>query len=245
MQEQVDFGFRRVESSEKAPLVRGVFDNVSNRYDLMNDLMSGGLHRLWKNDMVAWLNPQAGMSVIDVAGGTGDIAMRIRAKADCRVAIMDINHLMLENGRNRAINHNILTGVEWICADAEALPSPDNSFDAYTIAFGIRNVTYVEKALAEAFRVLKPGGRFLCLEFSTVPQPWLQKLYDLYSFNVIPRVGQIITGSADSYQYLVESIRKFPKQDAFAEMMRAAGFGNVQYRNMTQGVVALHSGRKL
>jgi len=245
MQDKVDFGFRRVAPEKKAPLIRGVFDSVSERYDLMNDLMSGGLHRLWKNSMINWLNPQPGMSIIDVAGGTGDIALRLRAKADCRVTVADINSSMLENGRNRAIDHNYMNGIEWVCTDAEALPCPDKSFDAYTIAFGIRNVTYIEKALAEAFRVLKTGGRFMCLEFSTLPQPWLQKLYDLYSFNVIPRVGQMVTGNAESYQYLVESIRKFPNQEKFASMIKAAGFGNVQYRNMTQGVVALHSGRKL
>jgi demethylmenaquinone methyltransferase/2-methoxy-6-polyprenyl-1,4-benzoquinol methylase len=245
MQHKVDFGFREVAAEEKTSLVRGVFDSVANRYDLMNDLMSGGLHRLWKNSMIAWLNPQDGMSIIDVAGGTGDIAMRMRAKADCKVTIADINYAMLEQGRNRAIDHNKLSGMEWICANAESLPCPDNSFDAYTIAFGIRNVTYIDKALAEAFRVLKPGGRFLCLEFSTVAQPLLHKLYDAYSLHVIPQIGKMVTGSAESYQYLVESIRKFPDQEKFATLMRDAGFGNVQYRNMTQGVVALHSGRKL
>jgi demethylmenaquinone methyltransferase/2-methoxy-6-polyprenyl-1,4-benzoquinol methylase len=245
MQDEVDFGFRRVAPEEKAPLVRGVFDTVSPHYDLMNDLMSGGLHRLWKNSMIGWLNPKDGMKIIDVAGGTGDIALRLRAHADCQVTVADINHSMLEAGRNRAIDHNQLSGIEWICANAETLPCPDNHFDAYTIAFGIRNVTYIENALSEAFRVLKPGGRFLCLEFSTVPQPWLQKLYDLYSFNVIPRVGKMVTGSAESYAYLVESIRKFPNQEKFAALIKSAGFGNVQYRNMTKGVVALHSGRKL
>lgn len=245
MQDSVDFGFRKVHASEKAPLVRDVFDNVASRYDLMNDVMSGGLHRLWKNNMISWLGPRAGMHIIDVAGGTGDIAMRLKSRADCHVTVADINHSMLEQGRNRAIDHNTMQGIDWLCADAEALPCPDNHFDAYTIAFGIRNVTHIDKALAEAFRVLKPGGRFLCLEFSAVHQPLLQKLYDAYSFKLIPQFGKWLTGSADSYQYLVESIRKFPDQEAFASMIRTAGFENVQYRNMTQGVVALHSGRKL
>lgn len=245
MQEKVDFGFRRVDAEEKAPLVRGVFDNVASRYDVMNDLMSGGLHRLWKNSMVSWLNPKAGMKILDVAGGTGDIAMRMLARADCHVTVADINFSMLEQGRNRAIDDNRLAGIEWICANAESIPCPDSSFDAYTIAFGIRNVTYIDKALAEAYRVLKPGGRFLCLEFSHIENPALQKLYDLYSFNVIPQIGKMVAGDGESYRYLVESIRKFPDQESFADMMRKAGFGNVQYRNMTQGVVALHSGRKL
>jgi demethylmenaquinone methyltransferase/2-methoxy-6-polyprenyl-1,4-benzoquinol methylase len=245
MQDEVDFGFRRVAPEEKAPLVRGVFDSVADRYDLMNDLMSGGLHRLWKNSMIRWLNPHSGMKILDIAGGTGDIALRLLARADCQVTVADINFSMLEQGRDRAIDHNRLADIEWICANAESIPYPDNSFDAYTIAFGIRNVTYIDKALAEAFRVLKPGGRFLCLEFSHVAQPLLHKLYDTYSFHVIPQIGKMVTGSAESYRYLVESIRKFPDQEKFATMLRKAGFGNVQYRNMTQGVVALHSGRKL
>jgi demethylmenaquinone methyltransferase/2-methoxy-6-polyprenyl-1,4-benzoquinol methylase len=245
MQDEVDFGFRKVQSSEKASLVRDVFNSVASRYDVMNDVMSGGLHRLWKNSMIAWLGPRHDMSIIDVAGGTGDIALRLRSKADCRVTVADINYAMLEHGRNRAIDHNCAAGIEWLCADAEALPCPSDWFDAYTIAFGIRNVTRIDNALAEAYRVLKPGGRFLCLEFSAVNQALLRKLYDAYSFHVIPQFGQWITGHAGSYKYLVESIRKFPKQDAFAEMIRDAGFGNVQYRNMTGGVVAMHSGRKL
>lgn len=244
MQDPAHFGFRTVEAEEKAPLVRDVFDRVAGRYDLMNDLMSGGLHRLWKNSMINWLAPRPGMDILDVAGGTGDIALRIRDKVDCKVTVADINQHMLEQGRNRAVDHNRFD-IEFVCADAENLPMPDNRFDAYTIAFGIRNVTHIDKALAEAYRVLKPGGRFLCLEFSTVAQPWLQKLYDMYSFHVIPRVGEWVTGSPESYQYLVESIRNFPSQDNFAGMIKTAGFGNVQYRNMTQGVVAMHSGRKL
>lgn len=245
MQKTTHFGFKTVETDEKTAHVRGVFDRVADKYDLMNDLMSGGLHRLWKNSFVSWLAPRDGMHIMDVAGGTGDIAFRMLSRAYCKVTVADINPHMLEQGRNRAIDRNLLSGIEWLCADAESLPCPDNHFDAYTIAFGIRNVTDIDKALREAYRVLKPGGRFMCLEFSAVAQPWLQKLYDAYSFNVIPRVGQWVTGSAESYQYLVESIRKFPDQKHFATMIKNAGFGNVQYRNLTQGVVAIHSGRKL
>ena len=239
------FGFKTVAEDEKAGLVRGVFDSVASRYDIMNDFMSAGLHRLWKNEMVGWLSPRNGWKILDVAGGTGDIAFRIKKRAQCDVTVCDINAAMLEEGRNRAIDHNILQGIEWVCGDAENLPFDSDSRDAYTIAFGIRNVTHIDRALAEAYRVLKPGGRFLCLEFSHMPNETMQKMYDLYSFNVIPRLGQIIAGSAEPYQYLVESIRKFPKQEEFAEMIRVAGFGNVQYRNFTGGVVALHSGRKL
>ena len=245
MTQTTHFGFKSVPEEEKSSLVRGVFDSVASRYDLMNDLMSAGLHRLWKNDMVGWLAPRDGMHILDVAGGTGDIAFRMLARAKCHVTVCDINQHMLEEGRNRAIDHNILTGIDWVCGNAEALPLPDNHVDAYTIAFGIRNVTHIDTALKEAFRVLKPGGRFMCLEFSHIPNDLLQKLYDAYSFNVIPRIGHVVTGDADSYQYLVESIRQFPKQDVFADMIRAAGFGNVQYRNLTRGVVAIHSGRKL
>lgn len=239
------FGFRTVAEDEKSTLVRGVFDSVASRYDIMNDLMSAGLHRIWKHDMVAWLAPRDGMQIIDMAGGTGDIAFRMLEKAKCHVTICDINRHMLEEGRNRAIDRNILERIEWVCVDAEKLPFEDNSYDAYTIAFGIRNVTHIDQALAEAYRVLKPGGRFMCLEFSHMANDWLQKCYDSYSFNVIPKIGQWVTGDAASYQYLVESIRQFPKQEAFSGMMKVAGFGNVQYRSLTGGVVAIHSGRKL
>jgi ubiquinone/menaquinone biosynthesis methyltransferase len=245
MKNTTHFGFKTVDEADKPSLVRGVFDAVAGRYDVMNDLMSGGLHRLWKNEMVSWLNPQPGMRILDVAGGTGDIALRLLQRADCHVTVADINGQMLEAGRARAIDRNRLRGIEWVCADAESLPFPDNHFDAYTIAFGIRNVTHVENALAEAHRVLNIGGRFLCLEFSSVGQPLLQKIYDAYSFHVIPQIGQWITGDREAYQYLVESIRQFPDQENFAGMIRATGFGNVQYRSLTQGVVAIHSARKI
>lgn len=238
------FGFRDVAEEEKSTLVKGVFDNVATRYDLMNDFMSGGLHRLWKNDFVNWLNPQPDMHILDVAGGTGDIAFRLLERAACQVTVADINQRMLDEGRNRAMDRNRLS-IEWLCADAEVLPLPDNSFDAYTIAFGIRNVTHINKALSEAYRVLKTGGRFLCLEFSQVSDEFLRKIYDIYSFNVIPQLGKLIAGDSEPYRYLVESIRQFPAQEEFAAMIKAAGFGNVQYRNLTRGVVAIHSGRKL
>jgi demethylmenaquinone methyltransferase / 2-methoxy-6-polyprenyl-1,4-benzoquinol methylase len=239
------FGFRTVEEGEKQRLVRGVFDSVANKYDLMNDLMSAGLHRLWKQEMVRWLAPRAHWRVLDVAGGTGDIAQRIREQSGCEVVVCDINYHMLHEGVDRAIDRNQQAGLSWVCGNAQALPVPDNSMDAYTIAFGIRNVTHIDVALREALRVLKPGGRFLCLEFSHMTLPPLQKLYDMYSFAAIPRIGGWVTGDKDSYQYLVESIRRFPLQDDFAQMMRDAGFEQVQYRNLTGGVVALHSGRKI
>ncbi len=239
------FGARDIPEAEKEPLVRAVFDSVAPRYDLMNDLMSAGLHRLWKRDMVAWLAPRAGQNILDVAGGTGDIAFRIRDRADCRVTVLDINGQMLSEGRARAIDQNRLAGLDWICGNAEALPFPDAHFDAYTIAFGIRNVTHIDRALAEAFRVLKPGGRFLCMEFSRVPGDVLRKAYDAYSLNVIPKIGELVTGDRAAYQYLVESIRRFPPQEQFLRLIEAAGFGNAQYRNLTHGVVAMHSARKL
>ena len=245
MQQKTHFGFKTIDANEKESLVRGVFDHVADRYDAMNDLMSGGLHRLWKNAMVSWLAPRAGMRILDVAGGTGDIALRMHQLATCDITVLDINQEMLKQGRNRFINRNLLSGVDWVCGNAESLPFPEHYFDAYTIAFGIRNVTHIDRALAEAFRVLKPGGRFLCLEFSKVENALLQKLYDAYSFHVIPQVGGWVTGSHDAYQYLVESIRKFPNQETFLQMITRAGFGNAQYRNMTQGVVAMHSARKL
>ena len=236
------FGFRQVPVAEKAKLVRGVFDSVAGRYDLMNDLMSAGVHRLWKSSMIDWLAPRGAISVLDVGGGTGDIAFRIRDRApDAHVTVADINRAMLSAGRDRAIDQNRLQGIEWLCADAEKLPLPDNSVDAYTIAFCIRNVTNIDNALSEARRVLKPGGRFLCLEFSKVRMPLLDKLYDAYSFNVLPRIGGMIAGDRDAYQYLVESIRRFPDQQRFAGMIATAGLGQVKVRNLSGGIAALHS----
>ncbi len=241
------FGFRDVAEDEKAGLVHGVFTSVASRYDLMNDVMSMGIHRLWKDAMMDWLAPRPGMRLLDVAGGTGDISFRFlrRAKGQGHATVCDMTESMLVEGRKRAQAAELADRLDWVCGDAMALPFADRSFDAYTIAFGIRNVTRIGDALREAHRVLKPGGRFLCLEFSQLPVEGLQKLYDLYSFNVIPRMGQAIAGDRDSYQYLVESIRKFPDQETFAGMIREAGFGRVSYRNLSMGIAALHSGWRI
>lgn len=240
-----DFGFRTVTPEEKTSLVRGVFNSVASRYDLMNDAMSAGMHRLWKRDFVGSVDTRPNMQCLDVAGGTGDIAFRLRDRGAAQVTVCDINHKMLVEGKKRADDQNRLTGIEFACGNAESLPFPDNHFHLYTIAFGIRNVTYIDKALQEAHRVLKPGGRFLCLEFSKVQPEAFARIYDAYSFHVIPRLGGLLAGDRDSYQYLVESIRQFPKQDVFADMIRAAGFAKVRYTNMTGGIVAMHSGYKL
>jgi len=244
-----DFGFRKVPLSEKQGLVDDVFHSVARRYDLMNDLMSGGLHRAWKDVLVATVNPPKGdrpFAHLDLAGGTGDVAFRV-AKAggpETKITVADINTEMLAVGRERA--EKLGRGdIEFIEGNAEKLPFPDKSYDCVTIAFGIRNVPQIDLALKEAYRVLKFGGRFLCLEFSSVDVPGLDRLYDLYSFNVIPQVGRAVTGDAEAYRYLVESIRKFPKPTVFADMIRNAGFGRVSYDKLTGGVVALHSGWKL
>lgn len=246
---ETSYGFKEVAPGEKQPLVNDVFHKVANRYDLMNDLMSGGMHRLWKEAMVTWLNPpkRAGWSVLDVAGGTGDIAFRIvdASEGHAQATVLDINGSMLAVGRERAAKRGLSENVAFVEANAEDLPFPDASFDAYTIAFGIRNVPRIDVALAEAFRVLKPGGRFLCLEFSEVDLPLLDRAYEAWSFNAIPRVGQIVTGDSEPYRYLVESIRKFPNQRDFAAMITAAGFDRVTWRSYTGGVAALHSGWKL
>jgi demethylmenaquinone methyltransferase/2-methoxy-6-polyprenyl-1,4-benzoquinol methylase len=240
------FGFREVPEEEKAQLVHGVFSSVARRYDLMNDLMSGGVHRLWKDAMMDWLAPRPGQRLIDVAGGTGDIAFRFLRRAPGATAVvLDMTAAMLEEGRHRAEAQSLSERIDWVVGDAMALPFADASFDVYTISFGIRNVTRVEDALSEAFRVLRPGGRLMVLEFSRVPNDILRKAYDLYSFNVIPPMGRAVTGDRDSYQYLVESIRRFPDQETFAGMIRTAGFDQVRWRNLTMGVAALHSGWKI
>jgi demethylmenaquinone methyltransferase / 2-methoxy-6-polyprenyl-1,4-benzoquinol methylase len=244
------FGFRDVPLDDKQTLVNDVFHSVARRYDLMNDLMSAGLHRIWKNLMISALNPPRGdapFALLDMAGGTGDIAFRAAKAAGTgfRATVCDINSDMLEVGRNRAAARELDDRVSFVEGNAEALAFPDRSFDAYTIAFGIRNVPRIDRALSEAFRVLKPGGRFLCLEFSTVDVPGLDRIYDLFSFKVIPPLGRAVIGDADSYQYLVESIRKFPRPDAFAEMMRAGGFSRVKWQILSGGIVALHSGWRL
>lgn len=244
------FGFRDVAESERQGLVNQVFATVAERYDLMNDLMSGGLHRLWKRDFVTWLNPPTGQQPyrhLDVAGGTGDIALRVVAAGGPYIqsTICDISPEMLAVGKRRVHDAGLDARITCIEGNAETLPFEDVTFDAYTIAFGIRNVTHIDRSLSEAFRVLKPGGRFMCLEFSEVQVPLLDRLYDFHSFEVIPRLGKLTAGAAEPYQYLVESIRKFPKQEAFAQMIRDAGFAQVRYRNLTGGIAAMHSGWKI
>ena len=244
------FGYRTVDLDAKQGMVDEVFRSVARRYDLMNDLMSGGLHRAWKDALVTAINPPRGeraFTLIDVAGGTGDIAFRTVAAggAGTRATVCDINPDMLAVGRERAVERGLDAAVAFVEGNAEALPFPDKSFDAYAIAFGIRNVPRIEAALAEAYRVLRPGGRFLCLEFSTVDVPGLDALYDLYSFNVIPALGRSVAGDAEAYRYLVESIRRFPKPQAFAAMIAATGFRRASAQPLTGGIVALHSGWRL
>jgi len=241
---EADFGFRQVPKADKARLVRGVFDRVAGRYDLMNDLMSAGAHRLWKAALIDWLKPRPEMHLLDLAGGTGDIAFRFRAAGGGRVTVIDVNAEMVAVGRARARRRSC-DGVDWTVGDAERLPVADGAADAVTIAFGIRNCTDVGAVLREARRALKPGGRFICLEFSRLALPNLAPLYDAYSFRVIPAVGRIVAGDRDAYRYLVESIRRFPDQERFKAMIEAAGFGQVAYRNLAGGVAALHSGWRL
>jgi demethylmenaquinone methyltransferase / 2-methoxy-6-polyprenyl-1,4-benzoquinol methylase len=242
----VPFGFKDVGPEEKPALVKDIFSSVAHRYDLMNDLMSFRVHRLWKDEFVAWLNPQPGMSVLDVAGGTGDIARRIGARARARggeaaITVCDASLPMIEQGLTREDADHI----QWLCGDAEQLPIASATQDAYTIAFGIRNMTHLDRVLAEAWRVLKPGGRFLCLEFSKVEVPGLDALYDLYSFSVLPRLGEVVAGDGAAYRYLAESIRRFPGQRSFAAAIAREGFGQVKYRNLSGGIAAMHSGWKL
>jgi demethylmenaquinone methyltransferase / 2-methoxy-6-polyprenyl-1,4-benzoquinol methylase len=241
------FGFQTVEEGQKAGLVHGVFTRVASKYDIMNDLMSLGIHRIWKDAMMDWLAPRPGQRLLDVAGGTGDVAFRFlkRAGAGAHATVLDLTESMLLEGQKRAEAENMAQSLDWIVGDAMALPFADNSFDVYTISFGIRNVTRIEDALREAYRVLRPGGRLMVLEFSHIPNDMMQKAYDLYSFNVIPVMGQVVANDRDSYQYLVESIRRFPEQERFAQMIREAGFGQVKYRNLSLGIAALHSGWKL
>lgn len=241
------FGFREVPEGEKSGLVGRIFSAVAPRYDLMNDLMSGGVHRLWKDAFVGWLAPRPGQRFLDVAGGTGDIAFRIaeRVKGDAAITVCDINPEMLAEGRRRAGTRANAGAIQWICGDAERLPVPDASADAYTIAFGIRNVTHIDRALADAYRALAPGGRFMCLEFSRCDVPLLDAAYEFWSFKAIPEIGAAVAGDREAYQYLVESIRRFPDQQAFARMIGEAGFANVKVRNLMGGIAAMHSGWKI
>jgi demethylmenaquinone methyltransferase / 2-methoxy-6-polyprenyl-1,4-benzoquinol methylase len=245
---ETSFGYARVAEGEKQSLVNEVFAKVARRYDLMNDLMSGGLHRLWKRELLTWLGPPKNAvpyALIDVAGGTGDVAFRFleAAGTGASAVICDISAEMIEVGRARVPGGE--ERASFVRANAEALPFARASFDAYTIAFGIRNVTHIEPALVEAFRVLKPGGRFLCLEFSSIEVPMLDKLYDAYSFNAIPALGALVAGDSASYRYLVESIHRFPDQKTFMGLIENAGFERVRYRNLTGGIAAIHSAWRL
>jgi demethylmenaquinone methyltransferase/2-methoxy-6-polyprenyl-1,4-benzoquinol methylase len=242
-----NFGFKKVSKDEKPELVNKVFDSVAFRYDLMNDLMSAGLHRLWKDSFIDLLAPRKNTHLLDVAGGTGDIAFRFskKTKNQAKVTILDRNENMLNEGKRRLNVGQIAPDLEWVCGDAMNLPFKNEIFDYYTISFGIRNVLDLKKCLSEALRVLKPGGRIMILEFSKVENETLNKIYDAFSFNVVPRLGKLIANDAESYQYLIESIRKFPSQEKLASLVSEAGFRLVKYRNLTQGVVAMHSGWKV
>ena len=243
MNDQVSFGYETIDAAEKAGRVGAVFSSVASRYDVMNDAMSAGLHRLWKDQFVRRVKPRPGEQILDMAGGTGDIAFRL-AKAGARVTVSDINQDMLDVGIERAMDRGF-DDLVWSRQNAEELTFPDRFFDAYTIAFGIRNVTHIDKALAEAHRVLRFGGRFFCLEFSTVEWPGFKEIYDAYSHHLVPKLGQMIAGDEASYRYLVESIRRFPPMPQFAAMIREAGFAQVKVEPILGGLVAIHSGWKI
>ena len=247
MNDTVSFGYEEVTPDEKTARVGEVFSSVAAKYDVMNDAMSGGMHRLWKDRFVRRVKPQPGEAILDMAGGTGDIAFRMAARG-ASVTVSDINQDMLDVGIERApkkMGERGIDGLVWSCQNAEELAFSSRIFDAYTIVFGIRNVTHIDRALAEALRVLRPGGRFFCLEFSTVEWAGLREAYDLYSEHLLPRMGQAIAGDADSYRYLAESIRKFPPMPAFEQMIRAAGFANTKVEPIMGGLVAIHSGWKI
>lgn len=241
------FGFRHVRAGEKTGLVREVFSSVAGRYDLMNDLMSGGLHRLWKDALVRRMNPKAGQTLLDVAGGTGDIALRCcrRTSGKAKIIVCDINPDMLAAGKAKALDHGIIDGLTWVTGDAENLPMPDRSVDTYSIAFGLRNVTHIDKALREAARVLNPGGRFFCMEFSPGVMPRLKPIYEAYCLNVLPVVGQFVAKDRDAYQYLAESILKFPPQQELATRMEKAGLSCVKWTNLTGGIAVIHEAWRL
>jgi len=243
--DSIDFGYRTVQRSDKAGLVREVFNSVADRYDLMNDLMSGGVHRIWKSAMIDWMAPQPHSKLIDLAGGTGDISMRFLSNGGGLACITDINQAMLQVGRGRRDLQRMASQISWCVADAELLPFESQIADFVTIAFGLRNITDRQAALSEAYRILKPGGRFLCLEFSHVQNRPLAKLYDSWSFNILPFMGQMITGDANSYRYLAESIRTFPSKEVLADMFAQAGFAQVRVRSLSAGIACIHSGWKL
>jgi demethylmenaquinone methyltransferase/2-methoxy-6-polyprenyl-1,4-benzoquinol methylase len=241
------FGFRAVRPDDKTGMVRQVFSSVAGNYDLMNDLMSGGLHRLWKDYLVRRMNPKPGQVLLDVAGGTGDIAMRCYhgTKGQARITVCDINPDMLAKGRERALDRGIMGGIEWVTGNAESLPVPDRSVDTYSIAFGLRNVTRIDQALSEAARVLKPGGRFFCMEFSPGVHPGLKPFYDQYCMNILPKLGELVASDRASYQYLAESIQKFPSQQELAARMERAGLSQVKWENLTGGIAVIHAGWKI
>ncbi len=240
------FGYTKTDAEQKKKLVGDVFANVADKYDLMNDLMSGGIHRIWKNRLIGMMQPRASRKLLDVAGGTGDIAFRYRAKAgpDADITVCDINPAMLRVGQDRAVDRGYLSGINWVEGNAEELPFEDNSFHVYSISFGLRNVPRIDNALEDAYRVLMPGGRFFCMEFSRVNNDKLRWLYDRYSFAVIPKIGQLVASDRDSYQYLVESIRQFPPQDELKSRMETAGFEDVRVINLSGGIAAIHIGYK-
>ena len=241
----IDFGFQTVERAAKAGLVRGVFESVATRYDIMNDVMSGGVHRLWKTAMIDWMAPQPDQHLVDLAGGTGDISLRFLKAGGGSACITDINQAMLQAGQRRAQLQRHAAQLRWCVGNAESLPLSSATADFVTIAFGLRNVTDRQAALAEAYRILKPGGRFLCLEFSHVRNRPLAKLYDAFSFNLLPAMGQVIAGDAASYRYLVESIRQFPSKEVLADMFAAGGFAQIRVRSLSAGIACIHSGWKL
>ncbi|MGC6536739.1 MAG: bifunctional demethylmenaquinone methyltransferase/2-methoxy-6-polyprenyl-1,4-benzoquinol methylase UbiE [Candidatus Puniceispirillaceae bacterium] len=243
--ELIDFGFQSIPRDEKESRVKGVFSSVASNYDIMNDLMSFGIHRLWKDALMDWLAPQSHQQLVDLAGGTGDVALRFLKRGGGSVKIVDINQDMLRAGQGRSVMRPYADQLEWIVGNAESLPLENASADRVTIAFGLRNVTDRAKALRDIHRVLKPGGRFCCLEFSSVENPLLARLYDEWSFKILPQMGQIVAKDRESYQYLVESIRQFPDQYQLADMMSDAGFAQVRFRNLSGGIAAIHSGWKL
>lgn len=243
--ELIDFGFQSIPRDEKESRVKGVFSSVASNYDIMNDLMSFGIHRLWKDALMDWLAPQSHQQLVDLAGGTGDVALRFLKRGGGSVKIVDINQDMLRAGQGRSVMRPYANQLEWIVGNAESLPLENASADRVTIAFGLRNVTDRAKALRDIHRVLKPGGRFCCLEFSSVENPLLARLYDEWSFKILPQMGQIVAKDRESYQYLVESIRQFPDQYQLADMMSDAGFAQVRFRNLSGGIAAIHSGWKL
>ena len=243
--DEIDFGFQSVPRDQKESLVKNVFNSVAKNYDIMNDLMSMGVHRLWKDALMDWLAPQPNQTLMDLAGGTGDVALRFLKRGGGNVHIVDINEEMLQAGKARAVMRPYQDRLSWIVGNAESLPLETASVDRATIAFGLRNVTNRDVALAEIYRVLKPGGRFCCLEFSSVDNPLLSKIYDEWSFKILPKMGELVAKDRDSYQYLVESIRQFPDQYELADMMVTAGFAQVRYRNLSGGIAAIHSGWKL